>query len=93
MGSKIVEHNELIAVRVPKGDRWRLKADGPEGKVHSSLTDALESYLHSTNFRGAYRLDPVDNKLYAITTVEEEVVKEEPKMYGLYNELNFQQGK
>lgn len=89
METKKVEHNELIAQRVPPGDRWSLVGD-PKKEVHKTLTDALEAFLQSTGFKGAYRLDPVNSKLYAIQSHEEEVVKEQPKMYSLYGE--FRQG-
>ena len=39
----IVEDNVLIARRVPPGDKWRLVANEPDGKVHTSLTDTLEA--------------------------------------------------
>ena len=89
METKVVEHNELIATRVPPGDRWTLVGD-PEKRVFSNLTDVLETFFHQTGFKGAYRLDPLDSKLYAIQTHEKEIVKEEPKMYSLYGE--FKQG-
>jgi len=86
-----VEHNELIAIRVPPGDRWSLLE---EGKTHESITDALEAYFHKTQFKGSYKLDPLDSKLYAIKTEEVEVeeVIEEPKEYGIYGEVNWKQG-
>ena len=43
--TETIENLELIASRVPVGDRWRLTSDGPEGKIHPTLTDALEAYL------------------------------------------------
>jgi|TARA_B100002019_G_C20949324_1_gene440801 hypothetical protein len=89
MSTKIIEHNEMIAKRVPPGDRWTLIGD-PKKEVFKSLTDALEAFFHQTGFKGAYRLDPLDSKLYAIQTQEEEIKKEEPKMYSLYGE--FKQG-
>ena len=89
MSTKIIEHNEMIAKRVPPGDRWTL-IDDPKKEVFKSLTDALEAFFHQTGFKGAYRLDPLDSKLYAIQTQEEEIKKEEPKMYSLYGE--FKQG-
>lgn len=89
METKITEHNELIATRVPPGDRWALVGD-PKKEVFKSLTDALEAFFHQTGFKGAYRLDPLNSKLYAIQTHEEEIKKEEPKMYSLYGE--FRQG-
>jgi hypothetical protein len=89
MDKEIKEHNELIATRVPPGDRWELVADSKK-QIHPTLTDTLEAFLHKTNFKGEYRLDPMGSKLYAIHTTEEEVKPEEPKMYSLYGE--FRQG-
>lgn len=92
MKTERVEHNELIAVRVAPGDRWRLTLEGPEGKIYPSLTEALEGFFMKTEFKGSYRLDPLDSKLYSIQEHEYEVPKEEPKEYGFYGELNFKQG-
>jgi hypothetical protein len=89
MDKKIIEHNELIATRVPPGDRWSLVGD-PKKEVFGNLTDALEAFFHQTNFNGAFRLDPMDSKLYAIQTSKVEVKKEAPKTYGMYGE--FRQG-
>ena len=72
MKTKAVERNELIATRVPPGDRWTL-VDDSKKIIHKSLIDTLESYLGTTNFKGEYRLDPIGSKLYAIKTSEEEV--------------------
>ena len=72
MKTKVVERNEVIATRVPPGDRWTLVEDSKK-IIHKSLTDALEAYLTSTGFKGEYRLAPLDSKLYAIKTSEEEV--------------------
>ena len=91
MEKKIIEHNELIAIRVPPGDKWSLVGD-PKREVFKTLTDTLEAFFHQTGFKGAYRLDPLDSKLYAIQTHEEEIVKEQPKEYGIYGELNWKQG-
>ena len=41
-------------------------------------------------FNGAFRLDPMDSKLYAIQSSEVEVKKEKPKVYSMYGE--FRQG-
>lgn len=91
MEIKIHENNELIATRVPPGDRWTLVGD-PRKEVFESLTDTLEAYFNVSKFKGAYRLDPLDSKLYAIQTHEEEIPDEEPKEYGIYGEINFKQG-
>lgn len=89
MEKKVVEHNELIATRVPPGDRWSLVGD-PKKEVFGNLTDALEAFFHQTGFNGAFRLDPMDSKLYAIQSSEVEVKKEAPKVYSMYGE--FRQG-
>jgi hypothetical protein len=89
MEKLINEHNELIALRVPPGDRWELVGDLKK-VVHPTLTEALEAYLNKTGFKGEYRLDPMNSKLYSIQTSEEEVRPKEEKLYSLYGE--FRQG-
>ena len=85
MKTKVIERNELIATRVPPGDRWAL-VDDSKKIIHKSLTDALEAYLNSTGFKGEYRLAPLDSKLYAIKTFEEEVKPEPVKKYNIYGD-------
>ncbi|MCH1416735.1 MAG: hypothetical protein L7V30_04395 [Gammaproteobacteria bacterium] len=85
MKTKVIERNEVIATRVPPGDRWSLVED-PKKVIHKSLTDALEAYLGVTNFKGEYRLAPLDGKLYAIKTTEEEVKPEPIKKYNIYGD-------
>jgi hypothetical protein len=82
---KIVEQSELIATRMPPGDRWLLKND-PRKIVYNSLTEALEGYFMETKFKGEYRLAPLDSKLYAIKVIEEEVVPEAPKTFNIYGD-------
>ena len=81
MKTKVIERNEVIATRVPPGDRWSLVED-PKKVIHKSLTDALEAYLGVTNFKGEYRLDPIGCKLYAIKTSEEEITPEPIKKFS-----------
>ena len=85
MEKKVVEHNELIANRVPPGDRWTLVGD-PKKEIFPNLTDALEAFFHQTGFNGAFRLDPMDSKLYAIIKDEEEILPEPVKRYNLYGD-------
>tara|TARA_R110000824_G_scaffold384255_1_gene578133 strand:+ start:271 stop:534 length:264 start_codon:yes stop_codon:yes gene_type:complete len=85
METKVIEHNELIATRVPPGDRWTL-VDDSKKIIHKTLTDALEAYLTSTGFKGEYRLAPLDSKLYAIKTSEEEIKPEPIKKYNIYGD-------
>ncbi len=84
---KIVEENVLIARRVPPSDRWRLVADGPEGPIHKTLTDALEAYMIKTGFKGEYRLAPLKSELYAISTTEEFIKPEPVKTFSIYGEV------
>jgi hypothetical protein len=85
METKVIEHNELIATRVPPGDSWLL-VDDSKKIIHKSLTDTLEAYLGATNFKGEYRLDPLGSKLYAIKTSEEEIKPEPIKRYNIYGD-------
>jgi hypothetical protein len=82
---KITEHNELIAIRVPPGDRWTLISDTRK-VIYGSITDTLESYFNISQFKGEYRLAPLESKLFAIKTVEEEVKPEPPKRLNLYGD-------
>ena len=85
METKIEEKKVLIANRVPPGDKWRL-ADEPNGEVHLNLTDTLEAYMAKTGFKGHYRLEPLEGKLYIIETNEIEIPDEEPMKFDLYGE-------
>jgi|TARA_B110001452_G_scaffold144385_1_gene120071 hypothetical protein len=85
MKTEVIERNELIATRVPPGDRFSL-VDDSKKIIHKSLTDTLEAYLMSTNFKGEYRLAPLDGKLYAIKTTKEEVKPEPIKKYNIYGD-------
>jgi len=84
--TKTTEENILIARRVPPGDKWRLVANEPDGKVHTTLTDALEAYMVKTGFKGEYKLAPLKSELYAISTTEVEIKPEPIKRYSIYGE-------
>ena len=83
--TKTTEHNELIALRVPPGDRWTLKNDVKK-VIHNSLTEVLEAYFLETRFKGEYRLAPLDSKLYVIKQVQEVVQPELPKSFNIYGD-------
>ena len=85
MKTKVIERNEIIATRVPPGDRWTLVEDSKK-IIHKSITDTLEAYLEKTGFKGEYRLAPLDSRLYAIKTSEEEVKPEPVKKYNIYGD-------
>jgi len=84
--TKIEEKNILIARRVPPGDKWRLVANEPDGPIHASLTDTLEAYMIKTGFKGNYRLEPLNGKLYAIREEEVDITEPEPERFDLYGE-------
>lgn len=85
MPKKITENLEVIAVRVPPGDRWKLVNDTRK-IIHNTLTEAIEAYFLETKFKGEYRLAPLDSKLYAIKTIEEEIVPEAPRSFNIYGD-------
>ena len=87
MERKIIENKVLIANRTPPGDRWQL-IDEPNGKVHTSITEALQAYMDKTRFKGHYRLEPLNSKLYAISKEEVEIKPEPIKHYSIYGEYS-----
>ena len=82
MKTELIEGKVLIANRKPPGDRWQL-ADEPEGRIYKSITDTLEAYMHKTGFKGHYRLEPLQSRLYAIEEQEIEIKPEPIKTYNI----------
>ena len=82
---QIQEEKKLIATRVPPGDNWELVID--QGTTIEGLVMALTMYMRKTKFKGAYRLEPLDGKLYAIEKHEVEILEEEPMKFDLYGEF------
>ena len=80
-----VENKQLIADRVPPGDRWALTAD-PSRVVYESLTDTLEAYFQKTQFNAAFYLDPIGGKLFAVQREEVEVQPEPIKTFDFYGD-------
>jgi len=85
MNKLIKEVNEIIAVRVPPGDRWTFVNDTRK-VIHNSLTETLESYFMVNKTKCEYRLAPMDSKLYVIKTVEEEIIPEPIREYNIYGD-------
>ena len=81
---ELLEHNELIATRKPPGDNWVLEID--QRTVIDGLVMALTSYMRKTKFKGHYRLEPLNGKLFAITTEEITIPEPEPEVWDLYGE-------
>ena len=78
-----VEQKQLIAERVPPGDRWSLIGNST---VYESLTDTLEAYFQKTKFNKAFYLDPIGSALYAVNRVEIEITPEPIKTFDLYGD-------
>ena len=81
---EIKEEKVLIATRVPPGDNWELVID--QGNTVEGLVMALTMYMRKTKFKGHYRLEPLDGKLYAITVKEVEAPVAETMIFDLYGE-------
>jgi hypothetical protein len=81
--NEIQEKNILIAERVPPSDRWILLPN--QDIVYPSLIEVLNAYhIKAVVKPKAYRLEPMNNKLYAI--VESISLMREPKKFDLYGE-------
>ena len=79
-----VEQKQLIAKRVPPGDRWALTND--PNTVISSLTETLEKYFQKTKFNKAFYLDPIGGALYSVDRVEIEKEPEPIKIFDFYGD-------
>ena len=85
MKTEKIEHNELIATRVPPGDRWSLTDDNST-QVYPSITDTLEAWFARNGEKVEFRLAPIDGKLFAIRNEEVEVKPEPVKRYNIYGD-------
>ena len=83
MEKKIEEFYEVIANRVPPGDRWTLVNDKV---VYNTLTEALEAWFEKTGEKVEFRLAPLDSKVYVIRSEEVEVKAPEVKKFSIYGD-------
>jgi len=81
---ELVEENKLIATRVPPGDNWELVID--KDVVIEGLVQTLTQYMRKTKFKGHYRLEPLNGKLFAIVEEEVTLPEPEPEVWDLYGE-------
>jgi hypothetical protein len=79
-----IEHNELIATRIPPGDSWSLVGDDTK-TVYNSLTSVLEAWFDKNQEKAEFRLAPLDSKVYVIRT--ENKKPEPPKRYNIYGDF------
>lgn len=80
-----VESNRLIAERVPPGDQWELVDD--RGTLIEGLVLTLTTFMRQSNFKGHYRLEPLNGKLYAIETEEITIPEPVQEKFDLYGEF------
>ena len=85
MKNEIIEEIELIAQRVPPGDKWELLID--KENVIEGLVQTLNQYVRKTKFKGHYRLEPLNGKLFAIVTKDVPIEEPEPEKFDLYGEM------
>jgi hypothetical protein len=61
-----------------------------ETELRKSITDALEAYYQKAAQKPlAYRLEPLQGKLYAIYSTEVEIPEEKPKQYSIYGDYEI----
>jgi hypothetical protein len=85
--TEIQEKLQLIAQRTPPGDRWTLEG---ETQIRKSITDALEAYYQKATAKPpAYRLEPIQGRLFAIYPTEIEIPEEQPKQYSIYGDYQL----
>lgn len=77
------EVKQVIAKRVPPGDRWQLV---DSKTTCDSLTETLEAYFQKTEYKGDFGLAPLKGELYIWATEIEEIKPEPPKKYSLYGD-------
>lgn len=90
MKTEIIENNQLIAIRIPPGDNWKLvdSEGAPKGITFTSLTDTLEAWFQTSGVSVDFRLSPLDSKLYAIEEEEVEIKPDPVKTFSLYGEYS-----
>jgi hypothetical protein len=64
MEKKIEEFYEVIANRVPPGDRWTLVGDKT---IYNSITETLEAWFKKTGEKAEFKLAPLAGKIVCYT--------------------------
>ena len=82
MAKETIETSILIAERVPPGDQWELVID--KDNIIDGLVQTLTQYMRKTKFKGNYRLEPLNGRLYAIKEEQVDVQEPEPEKFDLY---------
>ena len=77
---------ELIARRIPPGDKWQGEWPQAPSTTIEGLVPTLTAYMRATEFKGAYRLEPLEGNLFAIKTQTVTWTPPEPEKFDLYGE-------
>jgi hypothetical protein len=85
MQKEVKESNILIAERIPPGDKWELVID--KETLIEGLVPTLTQYMRKTKFKGHYRLEPLNGKLYAIEIEEITIPEPVQEKFDLYGEF------
>ena len=85
MRKEVKESNILIAERKPPGDKWELVID--KETLIEGLVPTLTQYMRKTKFKGHYRLEPLNGKLYAIEIEEITIPEPVQEKFDLYGEF------
>ena len=86
VNSREEEVLELIARRVPPGDNWKGEWPSAPPRTIEGIVPTLTAYMRATDFKGAYRLEPLKGELYAIRTQTVTWTPPEPEKFDLYGE-------
>ena len=78
---------ELIALRTPPGDNWSGQWTKAPTTAIEGLVPTLTAYMRATEFKGAYKLDPLKGELHAIKTQTVTWTPPEPEKFDLYGEF------
>ena len=77
------EFYELIATRVPPGDRWVLVG---ESGIYNSLTEVLEAWFGKTGEKVEFKLNPIEGTIHVIRFKEIKIKPIEPKKFNIYGD-------
>lgn len=84
MPKEVIETVNLIAERVPPGDNWELTID--RGNIIQGLVQTLTQYMRKTKYKGHYRLEPLNGKLFIIKEEEVDIPEPVQEKWDLYGE-------
>lgn len=82
---KIKEKEEIIANRIPPGDRWRLVSDLNK-IIYNNIIDVLEAYYNETKYNKKFIINAKEGTISIVKEEKIEIVPE-IKKFNIYGEL------